>query len=95
LDLLCQDELTLMKQEKAKVEDELRISKELHLLADIYATVLVNEVEKLNGSLDRLKEERNYLEDLLEHQEERIAKVETLEEEVERLDAMNKELLKR
>lgn len=67
-----------------------------------WVKLLEGEVRNLSGLLDRmnkkvkdLEEERKDLKELVNNQEGKIAEVKTLQEEVERLDAMNKLMWRR
>lgn len=96
---ISQYELTLLRKEKDDLEDELTM---LENSTSIKLNLLQDEVKKLKGLLDRtkkrardLEDERKDLLELVEDQQGKISEVESLQEEVERLDAMNKLMWRR
>jgi hypothetical protein len=81
----------LLRQKKAKVEDEVRILKGKIFRSDIEAKVLGNEVDNLetlllykNKKVKLLEKEKNYLEELVGRQEQSITELEALRREVDR-----------
>ena len=90
-----QCEFTLLKEEKEDLQNNLKM---LEASTDVLRVKwLEGEVRKLRGLLNVMKkkvkyleEERKWLKELVDHQEGKILKMEILQEEVERLDTMNK-----